>query len=835
MLVVNAVIYFFILKNMKKNFLFKWVSVLGAMLLLATSVMPGLQYAYAESTSTEASWDYVHDENSWQTAYGNPNSALKAYEDYYRYEDLWNDTLGRRALLDDIRCNFSSYADENWSNPYANWIIKGVKYAPWFNTNYNEVEVVENSVPWFVGTHFYLKEDAINLDLIENGSDTLYKLYTNSDLSTPAGIWVKIDSCSYPNFTKSWKAWNATAWAVVKLPKPFRGTISISYNWADPVYPWWEKVRDFDKGFWVEHISNITAYDASTFDPDKLKVTLLAPVACIEKGADDDCYGSLRAAVDHAANNDTIYLVADDEVSFNSTDSSTWEIAITDGRNLTIDWNNHYIQWVTNAAADETYWHDIYVSWAGNVTIKNLTIKNFGDTLWSTNRYTSPIYVGKGYTWKLTLDKVTINTFNRQAIHIWNWQFDISNLTINGSNGSPYQQGIEIFENGHGTIKNSSISGIKWSTDWDAYAIGNFGNWTVTVTDTTINNSDYAVAVWTVNYDETAAETTAWKLILWAWNDFTATTDVLAISSSAQNGEGKNTATDSTTSSIEVTAGSYNGAIEKSDKESDASAKIEISGWKFSVDPTAYVVAWKYAKSISEGALKYEVDVKPSSSSSWWGGGGSSKKSETTKTDDAKANTWDTATVDETKTDETKADEPKTAVDANNNGTADTAISFSQEFKDAYKFAHDNGITTKDSIEEADMYGPLTRIAMAKMLSQYAINVLGKTPDTSKVVPNFPDVDAQLDADYNNWVTLAYQLGIMWIGIEEFRPFDLVTRAEFGTALSRMLYGTADGEGNEWYSTHLEKLMNEKIITNDNPQLQELRGYVMIMLMRSAQ
>ena len=49
-----------------------------------------------------------------------------------------------------------------------------------------------------------------------------------------------------------------------------------------------------------------------------------------------------------------------------------------------------------------------------------------------------------------------------------------------------------------------------------------------------------------------------------------------------------------------------------------------------------------------------------------------------------------------------------------------------------------------------------------------------------------------------------------------------------------MLYGTADGEGADWYSTHLAKLMNEKIITNDNPQLKELRGYVMIMLMRSA-
>ncbi|MBR4634455.1 hypothetical protein IKO50_05955 [bacterium] len=62
------------------------------------------------------------------------------------------------------------------------------------------------------------------------------------------------------------------------------------------------------------------------------------------------------------------------------------------------------------------------------------------------------------------------------------------------------------------------------------------------------------------------------------------------------------------------------------------------------------------------------------------------------------------------------------------------------------------------SIEEADMESPLTRIAMAKMLSQYAINVLGKTPDTTKVVPAFPDVTVQMDADYNNGVTLAYQL-----------------------------------------------------------------------------
>jgi hypothetical protein len=38
---------------------------------------------------------------------------------------------------------------------------------------------------------------------------------------------------------------------------------------------------------------------------------------------------------------------------------------------------------------------------------------------------------------------------------------------------------------------------------------------------------------------------------------------------------------------------------------------------------------------------------------------------------------------------------------------------------------------------------------MAKMLSNYAINILGKKPDTSKI-PHFNDVDSSLDNNYNN-------------------------------------------------------------------------------------
>ena len=162
---------------------------------------------------------------------------------------------------------------------------------------------------------------------------------------------------------------------------------------------------------------------------------------------------------------------------------------------------------------------------------------------------------------------------------------------------------------------------------------------------------------------------------------------------------------------------------------------------------------------------------------------------------------------------------------------------YSTEFQQAYEFAHENGITTKNTIESADMNGKLTRIAMAKMLSQYAINVLWKTPDTSNT-KKFDDVSDKRDADYDNGVILAYQLWIMWQNMaNNFRPDDEVTRAEFATALSRMLYNTSDGEYKstaQYYVNHMKKLKEEWIITKDDPKMKELRGYVMIMLMRSA-
>jgi hypothetical protein len=161
---------------------------------------------------------------------------------------------------------------------------------------------------------------------------------------------------------------------------------------------------------------------------------------------------------------------------------------------------------------------------------------------------------------------------------------------------------------------------------------------------------------------------------------------------------------------------------------------------------------------------------------------------------------------------------------------------YTPEQVEAYIFAKSNWITTTKSIVDAKMNMPITRIEMAKMLSYYAINILWKKPDTSKKI-KFKDITEKLDKEYNNWVTLSYQLGIMWINMKnnKFRPNDNVTRAEFATALSRLLFWTPEWKNKstkKYYEPHIAKLYNEWIIQNTNPELKEKRWYVMIMLMR---
>lgn len=70
--------------------------------------------------------------------------------------------------------------------------------------------------------------------------------------------------------------------------------------------------------------------------------------------------------------------------------------------------------------------------------------------------------------------------------------------------------------------------------------------------------------------------------------------------------------------------------------------------------------------------------------------------------------------------------------------------------------------------------------------------------------------------------------------MENFAPQREVTRAEFATVLSRVLFGdTYNAVGANWAEAHLHALKTAGIIKDTTASMKELRGWVMLMLMRS--
>ena len=165
-----------------------------------------------------------------------------------------------------------------------------------------------------------------------------------------------------------------------------------------------------------------------------------------------------------------------------------------------------------------------------------------------------------------------------------------------------------------------------------------------------------------------------------------------------------------------------------------------------------------------------------------------------------------------------------------NNLVLDTT--YSQEYNDAYGFAFTKGITTIPTIKQADITGKLLRSTMAKMIVNYAINVLGKTPDTWANC-SFDDISTQ-SAEMRDYTIKACQLWLMSTGKQKFHPSNIVTRDQLWTVLSRLFYNTADS-GNPYYTVHLNLLKQKGIIKDTTPNLMEKRITLMLMLMRGAQ
>jgi len=163
---------------------------------------------------------------------------------------------------------------------------------------------------------------------------------------------------------------------------------------------------------------------------------------------------------------------------------------------------------------------------------------------------------------------------------------------------------------------------------------------------------------------------------------------------------------------------------------------------------------------------------------------------------------------------------------------------YGEELYLAYRYAYDNNITTVWPIDKAELFKPLVRKEYAKMVSQFAIYILWLEP-TVNTGCVFSDVYDEAD-EFKYFMKISCELWLMWleydwIPAEEFWPNLPVSRAMFGTVLSRLLFGSVNnGNFDDWYGDHLIALKKANIMHMiDFPLTPELRGYAMLMLKRS--
>ena len=152
-------------------------------------------------------------------------------------------------------------------------------------------------------------------------------------------------------------------------------------------------------------------------------------------------------------------------------------------------------------------------------------------------------------------------------------------------------------------------------------------------------------------------------------------------------------------------------------------------------------------------------------------------------------------------------------------------------------FARAHSITTMETCKKARMEETLLRRDAAKMMVNFAINILGKKADRTRKC-EFTDL-AGLTTEEQNYIKTACELGLMGLNGDGtpaalFNPALPVDKVQFAVTLSRMLYGTTNNTTDAcWYCKHIDALYDAKILTTKTALFAPfIRVWAMLMLQR---
>ena len=224
-----------------------------------------------------------------------------------------------------------------------------------------------------------------------------------------------------------------------------------------------------------------------------------------------------------------------------------------------------------------------------------------------------------------------------------------------------------------------------------------------------------------------------------------------------------------------------------------------------------------------------EPETSTSQASAWWGR--VINHDSENEHGSAENQTWDTQQWDDKQTDSSSGiltwSTSWTGTDSKGRRSEDELT--------VYQWAYKYSITTLAPEEAAQPDGYVVRWHMAKMVVNYAVNVLWwELPEKLPKHCKWKDwKNAWESQEIKDFSEKACALWLMWIDMEYFQPYKLVTRAQFGTILWRMLWWKMPAK--PYYAAHLNRLNAEGIMKKiDNPEEQiEIRKWAWLMLMRS--
>ncbi len=176
--------------------------------------------------------------------------------------------------------------------------------------------------------------------------------------------------------------------------------------------------------------------------------------------------------------------------------------------------------------------------------------------------------------------------------------------------------------------------------------------------------------------------------------------------------------------------------------------------------------------------------------------------------------------------------------------TVTNKYSYSDELVESFQYAYSVGMTSMCPIERANLNGNLLRMHLAKMLVEYWVRIIWIYPNLEKKwCDSFDDMSWESE-EMQFYVKTVCQMELMWLESDwvtpkkSFGPNQEVDRGQFGTILSRMIFGYLNNvqsseDQSKYYLHHLEFLKKNNIIKNDDPTLRETRWFVMLMMKRA--